>query len=100
MRGQGVAVGLGAWPLVLPGLAAVCASYDAPQLYTYDDEVGVHMRQGYRPDVGGPGTGREAPGGLRRQVPHLLQLPPGVAAVAADEQGGRLRAGVDGTVRG
>src|SRR5215212_8592557 len=98
MRRQGMTVRLGAWPLVLPGLATVGAPQHTAQLYTDHDETGVYIGRGYRPDVGGPRTGREAPGRLGGQLPHLLQFPPGAAPVAADEQGRRLRAHVDGPI--
>jgi hypothetical protein len=46
-----MAIRLGAWPLVLPGLAPVGAPQHAAQLYADNDEVGVRIRRGYGADV-------------------------------------------------
>src|SRR5215210_2182030 len=100
VSGEGVAVGVGSGPLVLPGLSAVRAPHHPSQLYARHDEVRVLVGECDRPDVGGPGPGRKAPRRRRREVLQALQLPPGRAAVAADEQGARLRPGVERPVDG
>src|SRR5215210_1718338 len=100
MGEQGMAVGLCVRSLILPGFAAVGAPQYPAQFYADHDEVRVRIRERDSTDVGGPGTGWEAPGGRGGEIPHALQLAPGSTPITADEQGRRLRAGVDCAIGG